>query len=324
MKRRLRSPRCCAAVGSSGSPRKRRLPRRAGALALALALCAIAARKPEPAAPVLAPVMGAESWEYTHKEDTLLDVAARAGVGFIPLSVLNPGVDPWIPDENTRLRLPTDYILPDTPHVGLVLNIPEMRLYDYTRDPDSPTVLAVAVGDIEDPTPIADFKIGRKRKDPVWVPPDSIRAERPDLPASVPPGPDNPLGDRWLTLGNTTYGIHGTNNLWSIGREATHGCVRLYNDDMRALFDRIPEGTQVRIVYQRVKIGARDGSVFVEAHRDFYDRDFDPLPATLARLVALDALGLVDGGSVRESEVRRVITESRGIPVRVGRLETLR
>ncbi len=273
---------------------------------------------------MLAPVLGAESWEYTHEKDTLLDVAARAGVGFIPLSALNPGVDVWIPDANTRLRLPTDYVLPDTPHVGLVINIPEMRLYDYTRDPNSPTVLSVAVGDILDPTPIAEFKVGRKRENPTWTVPASIRAERPDLPAVVAPGPDNPLGDRWLTLGNSSYGIHGTNNLWSIGREATHGCVRLYNHDMRALYERIPTGTKVRIVYQRVKIGARDGSVFVEAHADFYDRDFDPLPATLARLVALDALGLVDGGSVRESEVRRAVTEARGVPVRVGRLETFR
>ena len=271
--------------------------------------------------PVLAPVLGAESWEYTHKDDTLLDVAARAGVGFIPLAALNPGVDVWVPPENTKLRLPSDYVLPDTPHEGLVINVPEMRLYDYTQDPNSPTVLAVAVGDIGDPTPIAEFKVGNKRVDPVWTVPESIRAERPDLPAVVPAGPDNPLGDRWLTLGATSYGIHGTNNLWSIGREATHGCVRLYNSDMRALYDRIPVGTKVRIVYQRVKVGHRDGSVFVEAHGDPYDRDFDPLPAALARLVALDAIGLIDGGSVSESEVRRTISESRGIPVRVGRLE---
>ncbi|MFI5315607.1 MAG: L,D-transpeptidase family protein [Myxococcota bacterium] len=294
-------------------------------LSIALAaLTALAASRREPPAPQLAPVLGAESFEFTHKDDTLLDVAARSGVGIIPLTALNPGVDVWIPKEGTRVRLPTDYVPPDTPHAGLVINVPEMRLYDYTRDPNSPTVLAVAVGDIQDPTPIGDFKVGQKRIDPVWNVPESIRAERPDLPAAVPPGPDNPLGDRWLTLGSTSYGIHGTNNLWSIGREATHGCVRLYNSDMRALFDRIPVGTRVRIVYQRVKIGQRDGSVFVEAHPDPYDKEFDPLPATLARLVALDALRLVDGGSIRESEVRQIVADSRGVPIRVGRLEPRR
>jgi L,D-transpeptidase ErfK/SrfK len=307
----------------NSSLRTRLLRPRALWIALA-ASTVLAATRREPPLPPLGPVLGAESWEYTHENDTLLDVAARSGVGFIPLVALNPGVDVWVPPENTRVRLPTDYTLPDAPRTGIVINVPEMRLYDYTGDPNAPTVLAVAVGDIQDPTPIGEFRVGGKRVDPVWNVPESIRAERPDLPAVVPAGPDNPLGDRWLTLGTSSYGIHGTNNLWSIGREATHGCVRLYNDDMRALFDRVPVGTRVRIIYQRVKLGQRDGSVFVEAHADPYDRDFDPLPATLAKLVALDALGIVDGGSVRESEVRRVIAESRGVPVRVGRLESPR
>jgi len=305
----------------SGRPSPRRPASRRLWFALAAAAALLAARKAEPPAPPqLAPVQGAESYEYTHDKDTLLDVAARAGVGFIPLTALNPDIDVWVPPENSRVRLPTDYVLPDAPHVGLVINVPEMRLYDYTSDPNNPTVLAVAVGDIGDPTPVRDFKIGGKRTDPVWTVPESIRAERPDLPAVVPAGPDNPLGDRWLTLGNTSYGIHGTNNLWSIGREATHGCVRLYNRDMRALYDRVPTGTPVRIIYQRVKVGQRDGNVFVEAHPDPYDMDFEPLPGALARLVALDVLGIVDGGSIRESAVRRVVTDARGVPVPVGRL----
>ena len=270
--------------------------------------------------PSLPPVLGAESFEYTHEKDTLLDVATRSSVGIIPLLALNPDVDVWIPPPNTRVRLPTDYVLPETPHQGLVINVPEMRLYDYTRDEDTPTVLAVAVGDISDPTPVSEFRIGQKRTDQVWTVPESIRAERPDLPAVVPAGPDNPLGDRWLTLGNSSYGIHGTNNLWSIGREATHGCVRLYNWEMRALYDRIPTGTRVRIVYQRVKLGQRDGSLFLEAHQDPYDRDPDPVPATLARLIALEATGVVASETVDELAVRKIIREARGVPVRVGRL----
>jgi L,D-transpeptidase ErfK/SrfK len=218
------------------------------------------------------------------------------------------------------VRLPTEYVLPDAPHLGLVINVPELRLFDYTRDAEAPTVLPIAVGDIGDPTPLGQFKVGRKRIDPIWTVPDSIRAENPSLPAVVPAGPDNPLGDRWLTLGSTTYGIHGTNNLWSIGREATHGCVRLYNTDMRALFDRIPIGTPVRIVYQRVKLGRRGSALVLEAHSDRYDKDFDPLPALLARLIAYENLGLVERGSVDEAQVRRVVEEARGVPVQIGRL----
>src|SRR5262245_32197085 len=174
MKPRPHSPPCSAAVTSSDSLRKPWLRKLGVALAALLAIAA-GKRVTEPPAPVLAPVLGAESWEFTHKEDTLLDVAARAGVGFIPLSALNPGVDVWIPPENTKLRLPTDYVLPDTPHAGLVINIPEMRLFDYTRDPNAPTVYAVAVGDIGDPTPISEFRVGEKRVDPVWRVPASIR-----------------------------------------------------------------------------------------------------------------------------------------------------
>ena len=282
----------------------------------ALLLLAAAA----PSLPELPPVLGAESWEYTHEKDTLLDVAARSSVGIIPLMALNPDVDVWIPPPNTRVRLPTDYVLPDAPHEGLVINIPEMRLYDYTRDKSAPTVLAVAVGDITDPTPVQDTRVGQKRIDPVWTVPESIRAERPDLPAVVPAGPDNPLGDRWLTLGASSYGIHGTNNLWSIGREATHGCIRLYNADMRALFERTPTGTKVRVIYQPVKLGQRDGLLFLEVHPDNYDRDPDPLPALLARLIALEVTGVIDGSTMDEPTIRRVVTEARGIPVRIGRL----
>ena len=137
----------------------------------------------------------------------------------------------------------------------------------------------------------------------------------------VPPGPDNPLGDRWLTLGSSSYGIHGTNNVWSIGRNATHGCVRLYNDDMRALFDRTRTGTRGRLVYQPVKLGQRNGVLYVEAHRDEYDRAPDAPSATLVQLIVLETLGVVAGGTVDQERVRRVILEARGAPVPIGRLE---
>ena len=254
--------------------------------------------------------------------DTLLDVAHRERLGFAQLVRLNAGIDIWVPAVGTRVQLPTEYILPNVPREGLVINLPEMRLYDFTVDPDQPTVLAVAIGDAVDPTPVGEFRVGNKRVDPTWTVPESIRAERPDLPAVVAPGPDNPLGDRWLTLGTSSYGIHGTNNVWSIGRVATHGCVRLYNDDMRALFDRTRTGTRVRIVYQAVKLGQRNGELYVEAHPDEYDLAFDAPPAALVQLIVLDALGVIDGRSVDQDQVRRVIAEARGAPVRIGRLRS--
>jgi len=175
-------------------------------------------------------------------------------------------------------------------------------------------VLAIAIGDPEDPSPVGVFFVGEKREDPTWAVPASIRNEKPDLPALVPPGPENPLGDRWMTLSRSSYGIHGTNNKWSIGRMATHGCIRLYNSDMHRLYARAQSGAAVRIVYEPVKIAVRDGEVLLEAHRDLYER----MPNLLANVkVKLLLAGLLDG--VDPDAVARVVREARGVPVVVGR-----
>jgi L,D-transpeptidase ErfK/SrfK len=265
--------------------------------------------------PGLRPMLGREETTVVGRDDTLLDVAYRRRVGFLAVERLNPGVDPWIPSAGTPVQLPTRYILPDTDEEGLVVNIPEMRLFDYTvRNRVGPEVFALAVGDQADRSILGDFKVGEKREDPVWNVPASIRAERPELPAQVPPGPDNPLGTRWLSIGGTSYGIHGTNVRWSIGREATHGCLRLYEDDIRRLYARVREGTRVQIVYQTAKWGSDGTHIYLEAHPDLYGLKPD-------RLTALDvprALGLLDRLDLER--VRRVLDEARGIPVDVGTL----
>ena len=230
-------------------------------------------------------------------------------------SPLNPGLDAWIPAPGSRVRLPTYHVLPDAPHLGLVVNLPELQLYDYGVDSQVPEVLALAIGDELDPSLLGSFKVGLKRTNPVWHVPASIRAEKPELPAELPPGPDNPLGPYWLTIGVTSYGIHGTNNRWSIGREATHGCLRLYNDVIERLYERTRTGTPIRLLYQTVKLGLRDGIVYVEAHPDRYRRDPDRLATAIARLAALgieddDALVLLD----------RVVEEARGEPVAIALL----
>jgi L,D-transpeptidase ErfK/SrfK len=253
--------------------------------------------------------------DLVEEGDTLLDIAARNRLGFERVARMNPGVDEWIPDAGTVVRLPTVHVLPDGPRRGLVVNLPEMQLYDFTR-PGDPEVLAVAIGDEMDPSLIGEFKVGAKREQPAWHVPKSIQAERPDLPPVVPPGPDNPLGDHWMTIGSTTYGIHGTNNRWSIGREATHGCLRLYNDDIARLYARTPSGTRIRLVYQTVKVGSDGETIWVEAHPDRYGREPDRVEKALARL---EALGL--GANVDPAALRRVVEEARGEPVAVGRLD---
>ncbi len=282
-----------------------------GALAPALALLAAA---PERASDRIARVVGAPRSDLVEVGDTLLDVAFRHRLGFERITRMNPDVDPWIPEPGTVVHLPTEHVLPDGPERGLVVNVPEMQLYDFTR-PGELEIFAVAIGDEMDPSLVGEFRIGRKRENPAWHVPKSILAEKPDLPPVVPPGPDNPLGDRWMTIGTTSYGIHGTNNRWSIGREATHGCLRLYNDDIARLYARTREGTPVRLVYQTVKLGQRDGSLWIEAHPDRYGRDPDRLARVLARLADLGAHVEFDADALR-----RAVDEARGEPVRIGRI----
>lgn len=283
-------------------------------LACALGLCAQLPAQPRPDVAKLPPLVGAASSDLVEPDDTLLDVAYRHRLGFDRVARLNPKVHHWIPAPGTVVQLPTEHVLPDAPRTGLVVNVPEMQLYDYTVGPE-PEVFAIAIGDQMDPSLVGAFRIGRKREHPTWTVPASIRAEKPGLPAVVPPGPDNPLGDHWMTIGSTSYGIHGTNNPWSIGREATHGCIRLYNDEIARLFARTKERTAVRLVYQTVKVGQRDGTIYVEAHPDLYGREPDRLALAYQRLYALGVADLVD-----PLLVRRAVEESRGIPVPVGTL----
>jgi len=313
--------------------RRRRTPRagwagrsgrgRALAPALAAALFAAlfadraqtrAASPSEPSdAPALASVVGAPRTVTIGEGDTLLDVAERNRLGFERVARLNPDLDVWLPPTGARVRIPTFHVLPDTPHEGLVVNLPELQLYDYAVDRERPEVFALAIGDELDPSLVGRFQIGAKRADPVWHVPASIRAEKPELPAAVPPGPDNPLGPYWLTIGQTSYGIHGTNNRWSIGREATHGCLRLYNDEVERLYARTRTGTRIEIVYQTVKVGRRDGVVYVEAHPDRYRRDPDRLARALETLAAH---GLADPDTA--SLVRQVVEAARGEPVAIA------
>jgi L,D-transpeptidase ErfK/SrfK len=268
-------------------------------------------------AALLAPqsMLGVDLRTVVRPGDTLLDIAWSYRVGFEALQDANPGVDVWLPAPGTVLRLPTRLVLPDGPADGLVLNVPEMRLFDYRAGP-VPDVYAVAVGDAEDPTPIGDFTVGKREVDPTWEVPADIQAAKPWLPAKVPPGPDNPLGSRWMGLAGPgldgSFGLHGTNVKWSIGREATHGCVRLYEDDVERLYDRTPLGTPVHIIYQPIKWGRSGRDLYVEVHPDLYGRMGDP---TEEALRVGRSLGRIDEGAVR-----RAVAEARGVPIRVGTL----
>jgi L,D-transpeptidase ErfK/SrfK len=279
----------------------------ASGLALAIAVQALAGGR----APALRPLLGPRESVLVERGETLLDIAYQHRLGYQAVERLNPGVDPWIPVPGTVVLLPTRSILPDADEQGIVINLPEMRLFDYTVK-NGPEVFALAIGDEASPSLIGEFVVGAKRKDPTWHVPASIRAEKPELPAEVPAGPDNPLGSRWITIGRTSYGIHGTNVRWSIGREATHGCLRLYEDDIQRLFDRVREGTRLQIVYQTAKWGRDETHIYLEVHPDLYGLR----PDRFAELEVPRALGLLN--LLDLDLVLRALEEARGFPVPVG------
>jgi L,D-transpeptidase ErfK/SrfK len=218
-----------------------------------------------------------ETVTYTVDQDqTLLDVARRFNLGQSEIVTLNPKLDRWLIKQGTVVRLPNRRILPDSPHDGLTLNIAEYRMYYYPADqPGTVRSYAHGIGRQDWQTPLGKTTIVKKVKDPAWHPPESIRrehaAEGDPLPAVVPPGPNNPLGAYALYLNLPgDYRIHGTDvdKIYGIGMQITHGCVRMYPEDIEALYNSVPIGTPVYIVKQPVKVGWLNNVLYIEAHPD--------------------------------------------------------
>ena len=227
-------------------------------------------------------VVGMTQVHVVEKGDTFLDLAREYDLGYNEMVAANPTIDPWLPRVGASLVIPSEWILPAGPREGIVVNIPEMRLYYYDApapsSQDANTVVVsypVGLGRQEWRTPRADFRIRGKTKDPVWVLPETVRieriAEKGFSEESIPGGhPDNPLGRHRIELTLGAYAIHGTNKQWGVGMQVSHGCVRLYPEDIAALFPLADVGSKGRFDYQPVKIGARNGRVLVEVHQDIY------------------------------------------------------
>lgn len=207
-------------------------------------------------------------------EDTLPDIARRSNLGYQEIVRANPTINPWLPGGGARVLLPTQYILPDAPREGIVVNVAEMRLYFYPTpvSGEAPRVITypVSIGRGDWETPLAATEVIDKVVDPAWYPPESIRkehaAEGDPLPKVVPPGPDNPLGRFALRLGLPGYLIHSTNKPYGVGMRVTHGCVRMYPEAIETLFPKIAKGTPVRIVNQPYKTGWKEGELYLEVH----------------------------------------------------------
>ena len=213
-------------------------------------------------------------------EDTFVKLARQYNLGFEELKQANPDVDPWLPGEGTQLVLPTQFVLPSAPRQGVVINLPELRLYYYPEnDPGRVITHPVSIGRMEWQTPLGRAQIVAKAEKPAWYPPESIRAEhaadgRP-LPRVVPPGPDNPLGDYAMRLSIPGYLIHGTNKPSGLGMRVTHGCIRMFPEDIEGLFGIVPIGTPVHIVNQPFKLAWSANGYYLEAHPPLEEENVD-------------------------------------------------
>jgi len=234
------------------------------------------------------PVVGEDLTVMTVYEDTLYDLARAYSLGSEELIRVNPKVDPWLPGAGTMLVVPGRHILPPGPREGIVVNLPEHRLYFYPKPKrDGSRVVItypVSIGKMDWRTPLGLTHVTQKQKNPIWYPPESVRKEHAaagdPLPAVVPSGPNNPLGlfAMRLAAGNGTYLIHGTNNPIAVGMPVTHGCIRMYPDDVAELFPQVAVGTPVRLINVPVKVAWVNGELLLEAHPpvDAEGQSFEP------------------------------------------------
>jgi L,D-transpeptidase ErfK/SrfK len=212
--------------------------------------------------------------------------------------------------------MPRSWILPDVePMSGIVINIPEMRLYFFFEQEKAKVVrtFPIGIGDEGFDTPLGTFKVIQKIVNPVWHVPASIRKERPELPREIPPGPDNPLGSHALRLSLGDVLIHGTNRPFAVGRRVTHGCIRLYPEDIPKLFSIVPNGLKVTIVRQPVKAGVDAGKIYIEVHRDDYRKDLNYLNEAVRLLTKKGLLK-----EVSTEKLYQAVEEKQGIPVEIS------
>jgi L,D-transpeptidase ErfK/SrfK len=265
-------------------------------------------------------VVGWEGETVTSHEDTLADVARQFKLGHEEIRLANPDVDFWLPGDGTRVVLPTRFILPHADRRGIVLNVPEMRLYYYPKSEGPAMVITypVSIGRMDWGTPLGRTRVTAKVTNPSWRPPASIRQEAAargePLPEYIPPGPDNPLGAHAFRLDLPGYLIHGTNKPYGVGMRVTHGCIRMYPEDIQRLFPEVAIGTQVQIVNQPVKVGWLGDTLFMEVHPPLEE---DPETGEDLRRSALQQVEEAD--RVRPvhlvgREFNRVLSEKKGIP----------
>ncbi|MFM2287240.1 MAG: hypothetical protein RL684_383, partial [Pseudomonadota bacterium] len=276
-------------------------------------------------------VVGDIQLTVASKEDTLPDIARRFNVGYEEIVRSNPGVDPWVPGAGRQIVVPTQFVLPNAPREGVVINLAAMRIYYFPKpakgQPQEVYTHPIGVGKVGWVTPEGTTRIIAREKNPTWRPSAGVRKEHQEnddpVPAIVPPGPDNPLGKYKFTLGWPSYLIHGTNKPYGVGLRSSHGCIRLYPEDIEKFYEMIPLGTQVRVVNQPFLFGWHDEQPWLQAYTVFEDdaRKWDKaerMLLTKSLSPRLQKLLKEHGDAIDWTAVGQLTHAPRGLPVAVG------
>jgi len=283
-------------------------------------------------------VIGAVGVTTSRREDTLADLARRFDVGYDEIVKANPGVDRWVPGAGTRVIIPSQFVLPDAPHEGIVLNLAELRLYYFPPSEGGEAqpvyTYPVSIGRMDWKSPLGRTQVARKEKDPQWCPTQSIREEHAAqgdiLPQCIPGGvPENPLGHFALRLALPHYLIHGTDESkeFGIGMRVTHGCIRLYPEDIEQLYSLVSAGTPVRIVDQPIKVGWKSDQLFIEVHSALEEdtADFEEYSHRIGLSEAVDRINeaRTENLSIDFTALRKIVEEADGMPASIARTRSL-
>lgn len=257
-------------------------------------------------------------------EDTLVHLARKHGLGFVEMRAANPKLDPWIPGEGARVVLPTQSLLPDAPREGIVINLPEMKLYLFEKPGQAPIVYSISPGREGLNTPVGTTTVQGKKVGPTWTPTARMIKEDPTLKPFYPPGPDNPLGTHALYLGWPEMRIHGTNKPYAIGRRASSGCIRMYPEAIKDIYNRVPVGTKITSVDQPVKVGWIQNKMYVEVSptqeqslRVEEMGDFKSYEITATDMKRITSKAGPYADRIDWEAVRKAVREHRGYPVPV-------